>query len=187
MKSQSECGRTLLEVIGVLAVVGLLTVGTMKWFESAATRMAVNDLVEEARKRALAVDKNGRFSSHPMTKGMFDQASGYGENRSYSNVTAAGYAVGDNQIGDFGVRVDDIDANKVVLVPVGKNGNIGKPVSKNVCLALLGRIVDDNPAIGDIVVIQKGNDDIDDDDDCANPSDIIKIGIRIGRASDDDP
>ena len=180
MKSQSECGRTLLEVIGVLAVVGLLTVGTMKWFESAATRMAVNDLVEEARKRALAVDVAGgrRFAGHPMTKGMFDQAAGYGENRSYSNVTAAGYAVGDNQTDGFEVSVMSVEGLKVALVPVGKHNDIGKPVAKSVCKALLGRVVEDGPAIGDVVSIQNGSS-VMDENDCENLHNIIKIGIRI--------
>lgn len=186
MKNQSECGRTLIEVIGVLAVVGLLTVGTMKWFESLATRMAVNDLVEEARKRALAVDKNGRFSSHPMTKGMFDRSSGYGENRAYSNVTAAGYAVGDNETNGFKIVLKQHANHRVAFVPVGRHGNIGKPLSKSVCEAVIKQQVYGIPKIGEIwdVVYDDGCTETNDCgsmdiDDCENTPAIIRIGIRI--------
>ncbi len=191
MKNQSETGRTLLEIIGVLCVVGLLTMGTIKWFAMATAQMAANDLVTEVRKRAIAVDKaksgsSNRFTSHPMTKGMFDTGLGYGEKKNVSNVTVAGYAVGDNSTSGFQIEVKQSSNFWVALVPVGKHDGLGKPIAKAVCETLLGRIVEEDPslgkpAIGDVVSITADVGEVN----CEAPPEVIKIGIKIGRVRGD--
>ena len=119
----NESGRTMLEMIGVLVLMGLLTVGSLALFGNAISKTRVNNLLDEVRKRALVVNPK----SSKATYGIFDKQEG-----GASPISAYGYGIGDNTTG---ATYDSGTAK----VPVGKvNG--GKALDKKVCEELLGRI-----------------------------------------------
>ncbi len=140
----SESGRTLIEMMGVLALMGLFTVASISLYRNAVTKMRVNDLLDNVRNRALVSSKN----SSKMTYGMYDQKSG-----GASPVTAYGFGVADNKTG---VKRDVIDGHAVALVPVGAiNG--GHALDKGTCNALLDKIYDgkkgDKPMVGSVIEV----------------------------------
>ena len=130
----NDKGRTLVEMIGVLTMMGILTMGAMALYGRANTQLRVNDLLDSCRKRALAYGTGNRRTSSQFTYGMFEQ-----EGHRYTK-TNYGYGVGDNK--------NIVRLNGVTKVPVGKL-NDGNKVSMDVCKGLLG-IVNENPRTGDV-------------------------------------
>ena len=71
---KNENGRTLVEMIGVLGLIGLLTVGGMTWYGESLSKVKANDLLTEVRKRALgAVSEEKNGLRNRFTEGMFDR------------------------------------------------------------------------------------------------------------------
>jgi hypothetical protein len=143
----NESGRTLIEMMGVLGLMGLLTMGSINMYQNAAAKMRANDLLENVRNRALVSSKN----SSKMTYGMYDQKSG-----GALPVTAYGFGVADNKTG---VIRGTVYGYSVAKVPVGAiNG--GHAVDKGTCQVLLGRVYNDDddsrPAVGSIIEIYEG-------------------------------
>ena len=140
-----ESGRTLVERAGVLCIFALLTVGGTALYGKATTKVRLNNLLDEVRKRAVVSHKN---SSH-MTYGMFDKMQG-----GASPITIYGYGVGDNKTG---VETDVVYGHSVAKVPVGAvNG--GHALDRGVCAALLRTIVeaDENVRTGAVIEVYDG-------------------------------
>ncbi len=133
MKRNTEFGRSMVEMIGVLALIGLLTTGGLALYSDALARLHVNNLLEEVRKRALVSSK--KSSAH--TYGMFDKSS------AVSGVSAYGYGIADNKMTDSYQVLRErnggaltVEGCEVVMVPVGAlNG--GSKISLKVCERLM--------------------------------------------------
>lgn len=125
-----ENGRTLLEMIGVITMIGVLTVGGTSLYTKAMAKVRLNNLLEEVRKRALVADKK---TSSRYTYGMFNAKGGGAK-----SVTAYGYGIGDNESG-----VNRSRTKGTVTVLVGKlEGTGGNPLEPAVCEALLASVVE---------------------------------------------
>ncbi|MBQ4472240.1 MAG: hypothetical protein II942_03250 [Alphaproteobacteria bacterium] len=147
LKNYHEQGRTMVEMIGVLAMIGALTLGGLSLYGRSLAKLHANNIVEEARKRTALANEN-RF-----TKGMFDRRDA---NANY--VTAYGY----------GLSADSNELYKssymgqsVIEVAVGAIHG-GNRITRGVCRELVkmintdetGQAVDIN--IGDVVRICEG-------------------------------
>jgi len=147
-----EAGRTLLEMTGLLCIMGLLTVGSMALYRDAVSKMRVNDLLEQVRKRALVSSNR----SSKVTYGMYDQQGG-----GVSPVTAYGFGVADNTTAPT-VRRDTVNGYRVALVPVGKIHG-GQALDKATCQALLvkkyrGNAQDPSPMVGSVLEVYDGSE-----------------------------
>lgn len=121
-----ENGRTLLEMIGVITMIGVLTVGGTSLYTKAMAKVRLNNLLEEVRKRALVADEK---TSSRYTYGMFNAQGGGAK-----SVTSYGYGIGDNK---SGVKRSD----GTVKVLVGQLGTGENPLDPAVCEALLASVV----------------------------------------------
>ena len=145
----NESGRTLMEMMAVLGMMGLLTMGSMVLYRNAVSKMRANDLLDEARKRALVSSRK----SSKITYGIYDQKEG-----GASPITAYGFGVADNTTG---VTRGTVDGYQVAFVPVGAiNG--GHAVDKATCKVLLEKIYDPDtadadPMMGAIMEIYEGD------------------------------
>ncbi len=139
-----ENGRTLLEMIGVITMIGVLTVGGTSLYTQAMAKVRLNNLLEEVRKRALVAD---RKTSSRYTYGMFNAQGGGAK-----SVTSYGYGIGDN---NSGVNRSD----GTVKVWVGQlEGTGGKPLDPAVCEALLASVAEgDEIKTGSVVGVYKDN------------------------------
>ena len=139
-----ENGRTLLEMIGVITMIGVLTVGGTSLYTKAMAKVRLNNLLEEVRKRALVAD---RKTSSRYTYGMFDAKAGGAK-----SVTSYGYGIGDNK---SGVKRSD----GTVKVLVGElEGTEGNRLDPAVCEALLASVVEkDEIKTGSVVGVYQGN------------------------------
>lgn len=124
-----ENGRTLLEMIGVITMIGVLTVGGTSLYTTAMAKVRLNNLLEEVRKRALVADQK---TSSKYTYGMFNAQGGGAK-----SVTSYGYGIGDNK---SGVKRSD----GTVKVLVGQLGTGGNPLDPAVCEALLASVVEED-------------------------------------------
>lgn len=149
-----ENGRTLLEMIGVITMIGVLTVGGTSLYTKAMAKVRLNNLLEEVRKRALVAD---RKTSSIYTYGMFNAKAGGAK-----SVTSYGYGIGDNESGRK--HSDGTDLSGVwrsagtVKVLVGQLGTGGNPLDPAVCEALLASVVEkDEIKTGSVVGVYKEN------------------------------
>ena len=147
MMIKNEHGRTMIEMIGVLAIIGLLTLGGLSWYGNAISKMQANDLLTEVRKRALgAVSEEKPGLRNRFTEGMFNkQENGHA---GLKGVSSYGYGVGDNTSGAKKL-------GNVTYVPVGAL-NHGNALTKGVCEALFNAVFDnpgESPKIGDVTGI----------------------------------
>ena len=55
MRKETESGRSMVETLGVLAIIGVLSVGGIAGFKMAMTQVRANTLLNEASKRAVVV------------------------------------------------------------------------------------------------------------------------------------
>jgi len=146
----NESGRTLLEMIGVITLMGVFTVGGMTLYRDGVARMRVNDLLEHVRKRALvSSSKSSKF-----TYGMYNKQSG-----GASAITAYGFGVGDNDItAATHVERTSYGRHAVSIIPVGAiNG--GHALDKDTCKALLRKqhkAEDGPPMVGSIMGFYQG-------------------------------
>ncbi|MBQ3696185.1 MAG: hypothetical protein II938_04395 [Alphaproteobacteria bacterium] len=167
-RMEKNSGRTLLEMLGVLALIGLLTVGGMAFFGDATSQVRLNNLLDEVRKRALVAEKK----SSKLTYGVFDKQAG-----GASAITSYGYGVGDNNTG-----VKREAALGYVAVPVG-NVNGGKALDASVCKALMKRVQEEKKhyAKGEVVGIYEysGGKCKKSKTDCTDEvPDVLCIGIK---------
>ena len=132
MSHKNEEGRTLVEMMCILCLMGVLTTASIGFYGRAVNKMHLNDLLDEVRKRALVSDaKSSQF-----TYGMYNQ----GRNGS-RGVTAYGYGVSDNKNSEWPVVRDSINLYTIAKVPVGAiNG--GNPITNDMCEALLAMTFD---------------------------------------------
>lgn len=172
----NESGRTLLEMIGVITLMGVFTMGSVSLYRDAVAKMRVNDLLEHVRKRALVSSKH----SSKITYGMYDKQGG-----GASPITAYGFGVGDNKTG---VERDKIGKYGISIIPVGAvNG--GQPLDRRTCEALLRKIhkaEDGPPMVGSVVEVYRDKGcryvltscGSDDKEKPTAVPDIICIGIK---------
>ena len=152
----NENGRTMLEMVAVIGLIGLLTVGGVAWYGSAISQMHANDLLAEARKRTVGAKASSGMRNR-YTEGMFDKQAG--GRAGLNGVTVYGYGIGDNK---SGVEKRTVYGHSATLVPVGKLNN-GRALTLGVCEALLNSVVptDDDqnpPKIGDVLALYQGTE-----------------------------
>ena len=167
LKKINQKGRTMLEMVGILALIGLLTMGSLALFGNAMTQKRLNDLLSEVRKRALVSNRE----SSRFTYDMFNK-----DEDGVTGVIAYGYGVGDNKTG--------VARNAgVTKVPVGAINN-GKKLEYKLCQALLDMVYkggDDAapPKIGDVMGLYGFSEK------CSN-SKITKCGTKTEEGVEDD-
>lgn len=172
----NESGRTLLEMIGVITLMGVFTMGGIALYRDAVAKMRVNDLLEHVRKRALVSSRK----SSKITYGMYDRQSG-----GASAITPYGFGVGDNKTG---VERDKLGKYAVAIIPVGAvNG--GHALDRGTCKALLNKIhkaENGEPMVGSVIEVYRGEKcryvltscGSDDEGEATPVPDIICIGIK---------
>lgn len=145
---KNESGRSMIEMIAVIAIIGFLSMGGFVEYKNVMAKMRLNDLLSEVRKRALVSDR----SHNRFTRDIFDKRSG-----GVSGLTAYGYAVGDNQAGEGQVKREAVRGHAAARVPVGKFSDRGEVLPVSVCEALL-KSVDrgENPKIGAVLEVYDG-------------------------------
>ncbi|MDD3669004.1 MAG: hypothetical protein PHX68_01780 [Alphaproteobacteria bacterium] len=67
-----ETGRTFVEMLGVLAVVGVLTIGGIAGYRHAVDRIEANELLAEVRNRAVLCSAELQASAQPCGLSEFD-------------------------------------------------------------------------------------------------------------------
>lgn len=172
MLRKEESGRTMLEMIGVITIVILLSISGLTLMKTSVTRMRVNNLLDATRKRAIAA-ANDAMIKNRFTEGLYDKESGA------KPITFYGYGVGDNNHG--AVRMKGY-----VKIPVGHIAGIGgRPVEAHVCEALKERVKPLNDAShGEIVGVYfyaSGSCGATLDscaDGSGDPHEVICIGIK---------
>ncbi len=108
-----QSGRTMLEMMGVLGIIGLLTVGGLMYWRSALVKMHQNDIMENIYKRA--VTRVG--SAHVRNI--------------YEKETQTGYS--------FGIRTPVIACHNRKLISVGQiHGE--RALYPSLCIALIKQI-----------------------------------------------
>ncbi len=127
----NQTGRTLLEMLGVISLMGALSVASVQLFGTAISRMHANDLLEAARSRVMMGNKKQRVNA---TYGMFEKSA------SEKSKTAYGYGIA--------ATADELETIEmsvgstlysVITVPVGEiNG--GRRITSGLCKALVKRI-----------------------------------------------
>ena len=103
----TECGRSMVEMLGVLAVIGILSVGGIAGYSNAMKKHRANEILNEASKRAVMV------AAQAMTGKTGEISLGEFTQNTFSGVTFAGTAnVADNKItlGLSGTGLADICA-----------------------------------------------------------------------------
>ncbi len=131
-------GRTMIETLAVICLIGILSVGALRLFGSTMAKLYTNTILKEARMRALMSNKGVKA-----TYGIFDSQT---RRLGSSNMTAYGYAITGSvqELNDInnGGNGYSIAGLPVVFVEVGKIGNLGKKINKNLCNSLLKNVSD---------------------------------------------
>ena len=183
MKNKNESGRTIVEMIGVVAIIGLLTVGGISWYGSAISKVHLNDLLTEVRKRTIGIasvkidEKGHKGVANRFTEGLFNkQRSG---RAGLNGLTAYGYGVGDN---NSGVEKKTIEGYPVVVVPVGKI-NKGKALTPGMCESLMGRVVQvkSEAQIGDVFGVYEWNGEVCNTKASINSCDLMVMDTEEGE------
>lgn len=191
-RNRMESGRTMLEMITVISIMGLLTVGPILAFRQASLKADVNNLLTEVRKRALlkGASPQHRHATHALTEGLFDKTDG---------VALVGeYAIGDTTQEGFqityGTRTCYESKGKnnakksvtcnVAYVPVGKYAPeggtvVGKRLSKDMCQALFKHKVTGISHLGDVLVFASTSTGTSVTQTNCAKKDVIWIGVKI--------
>lgn len=178
-KNRNESGRTLLEMLAVLTLMGVLTTLALNGVETATTKANVNNILAEVRKHAITASTG---DTHPFAEGLFDKDTSQG---TQTPLLVAGHAIGDSAFTGCPVTVSKVSCNDrvyqgnnawaavsrtdciVAYVPVGtckvtttnssgtsSTKTYGKKLTPKICQALFERMPDNVNAgtvIGDII------------------------------------
>ena len=140
-----ERGRTMLEVIFVMAIMGLLTVLGMEWYNYASAKVQAKDVLDNARKQVLFLTEEDekRFNQSSLVKGVMLKDS------IDTQLSAYGYWI------DEASRKSGSNRQKAqVRVGLSDEGTDGRTISKNLCYALQGQVVNPDDALyGDLIAI----------------------------------
>ena len=113
-KNNSESGRTLLEIMGVLALIGALTVGSIKYYRWSALKLRANDIMENVYKRTATRDG----SAH--SKNILE------------NELQTSY--------HYGIRVPSLNCKNKWMIPVGQIKPNDSPITPDLCKMLVSQL-----------------------------------------------
>ena len=104
MKKTQESGRSMVEMLGVLAIIGVLSIGGIAGYTMAMNRFRANEAIDIANKYAALV---------------------FAQNQTRLARTGLGYAETDESLGtaDAGVNAPSIRAVGLVTTPVAEGGD----------------------------------------------------------------
>ena len=163
-----ENGRTMVEMVGVLTLIGVLTVGALALYDRAISSLQANDLLNEVRKHVVLKKMNGgasikqRHSYHPLAAGL--NTASLADATEKKLLTAYGFSLNTHNVLD--------EAHHAISnyreVTVGRVAGSGRAIPKGLCKVLLSRKVADADAKpGDIVAIRKSESTGEDTDGTA--------------------
>ena len=98
MTPENESGRTLTEMLGILAIMGVLTIGGVAGFNYAMDKHACNQVLDAATKRAVLYTIN----PHQTTLGDFPSEEQLSDGRILNTVVTSDEAL---YTGQFGIEV----------------------------------------------------------------------------------
>ena len=136
---KSESGRTMVEIIGVLVMIGILTVSSLSLYGRAIGKLHANDLIDAVRTRTLVAKKKGSLA----TRGMFDR-----REKGAVYTTAYGYGLAADRS-----EIYQNTSNGTMEVPVGAIHG-GKGITKAMCRELMNKLKteeSENIGVGDVV------------------------------------
>ena len=174
-KRKLENGRTLIEMIGVVALIGLLTIGGLSLFGDATTRLRMNDILEEVRKQAALVKQNGSKIENRAAGDLMEKV---------KPVTKYGYGIGRD-------RTTMKIASGSVTVLVGQIKHDNQAISQRLCKTLVKQIKPtskcdgkDEPRCavrGDVINVCKGGNTCKSCEETVNceTDDFEKLCIKI--------
>ena len=132
-EKRNQLGRTLLEMLAVVSLIGMLSVASFELYGTAISSMQANDMLDQARNRVMMGDKGHRVKA---TYGMFEKRS------SEASLTAYGYGIAsrpEELISQRSGSPIEIDGHLVFIVPVGEIHG-GRKIGSGLCKALVKRI-----------------------------------------------
>jgi len=149
-------------MISVLSIMGLLSTLAFFAFRAASTKLAVNTLLEEVRKQAVTTaTSSSKHMIHPLAEGLFDTEASTSAPRVVLN-----YSIGDHQErSGFKVSIGNRTYNnvkyRIAYVPIGKFGNYGQSVSKEICQQLVSLFPPTNrtPQVGEVITLKNANNE----------------------------
>lgn len=104
-KTNDESGRSMVEVLGVLAIIGVLSVGGIAGYQSAMDKMTANTIADEVRKRAVVASQQRILGQSNIVLSDFYQNSEKDLIKDTHTVTAAPY---ETDTSFFTIQVSDI-------------------------------------------------------------------------------
>ena len=161
-----DLGRTMVEMVGVLAVMGVLTVLGLEWYDYAVSKIRANDILDSARKRvvfAYEENKSKKFEQASLVQDVFTNS---------ENTTSYGYWVDE-------ANLKGESRQSGATVEVGqKNASIGHAISKTLCHALKAQVVNENNAVqGDLIAVTDG--DGNNDALCDKETNTVKLVFKL--------
>ena len=135
IKETSDSGRTMVEMLGVLAIIGLLSVGGVTGYGRAINAYRANGVVDAAQKAAIRTASDIHMSGMPVSPGVADaiKTPGTGYVVQPANATGATDTNINNNDKYFGLVVGDaVQTN---------DGTTGAPLPKEVARNLLEKAI----------------------------------------------
>ena len=147
-KISKESGRTMLEMISLLAIMGILTIGAFAWYGRSINKLHLNNLLEELRKIAVLTQER----SSRLTRNIYKDA----------GVTAYGYGLPKKSASPkeieerFGLPVGSKEYHAIKMKVGAING--GKGITKGLCEALMAEVYDPEeasvgPTVGSVLAL----------------------------------